>query len=53
MYLRVKALYTEADIKGRQVEAGGGEIFCLYARMVFCTSEVTSHIENRIENHQM
>lgn len=35
MYLRVKVFHTETDIKGRQVEAGGGEIFCLYARLGF------------------
>ena len=45
MYLRVKVLYTEADIKGRQVEAEGGEIFCLYARIGF--SHKRSHVAHR------
>ena len=45
MYLRVKVLYKEADIKGRQVEAGGVEIFCLYARTGF--SHKRSHVAHR------
>lgn len=45
MYLRVKVLFTEADIKGRQIGAGGGQIFCLYARIGF--SHKRSHVAHR------
>lgn len=45
MYLRVKVFNTEADIKGRQVEAEGSEIFCLYARIGF--SHKRSHVAHR------
>lgn len=45
MYLRVKVFSTEADIKGRQVEADGSENFCLYARMGF--SHKRSHVAHR------
>ena len=40
-----KGFYTEADIKGRQVEAEGSEIFCLYARIGF--SHKRSHVAHR------